>query len=302
MENDENKLFIEKFHPEKFGFFDLTSFTNVDIGFNVKKKLNEKDNNNVSLLSIYISKRTYPETKNFKLPLSVHATYGRNAEGGGVYIRKNPKITEPIDLESANTYYYDVVSKEFLTGNKNITADDLLNEVYEKHIITTKINKGFSVIAYLWFWKVLIKNTFKSIFKGFYCLLFIISGDRFTYEPILETEKLNDKVIKSKFEKISNDMRDNLKESEKFDFLGYKASRWSIIFYSLLHFILYMVFFFIGYKPIFLTTILKNNFLLLIYVILTLWIIEVAMTKIFKIAIRFFSKLSFKAEFKTIRL
>lgn len=303
MGDDENKIFIEKFHPEKFGFFDLATFSNLKIGFSIKKRLNnKKDDNNITLLSIYIPDRTLT-TRDDKKLLSIRTTYGEKAEGGGVVIREKAKLMEPVDAEFPDEYYYDIKDKEFFKRNKKILADCIINEIYNTHIKSTKMFKGLWIRTKIEFYHIIVKSIFALISKIFFGLLFMISGDRYTYEPILESEKLNNKVIKSKYEKIDDrDMKENLRPGEKFDFLGYKASRWSIIFYSILHFIFYIIFFLVNYRPVFLTTVFKNNFLLLVYAVLSLWIIEVAAQKCFKFLIRLFSKLAKNAEYRTIKL
>ena len=148
-----------------------------------------------------------------------------------------------------------------------------------------------------------MKLFFELITKINYFILLIISGNRFTYKPILEEEILNDTIIKSKFsERKKMKMEEVLEEGKKFDFLAYKASRWSIIFYSLLHLLFYFISTFKDYKPIILTTIFKNNFLTLIYVIFSLWIIEAVLPKILISSIRLFSNCSFYSLHKTIKL
>lgn len=299
---EENKIFIEKFNPQKFGFFDLKPFVDCYIGFSVKRKLEGRLDDYVTLLSIYIPDRVFSDIEITKKPLFIYATYGKKIEDG-IKTRENSKYTDPTDCEFPDEYFYDIETKNLHQNNKIISADELINKVYNKHIKSTKLIRGFWIRAKIRFWRILIKNISKVITKVFYFLLFIISGNRFKYEPIVEIETLNNKVIKSKYEKIKNtEMKEVLKESEKFDFLAYKASRWSIIFYSLLHFIFYIIFFYTNCQPMFLITIFKNNFLTLIYVILSLWTIEAVIPKFLMSLIRLFSTLSFNAKYKSIKL
>ena len=204
-----------------------------------------------------------------------------------------------MDVEFPKQYFYDIRTNELYEKNKKITADKLINDVYNKHIKSTRPIKGLFIRMKIRFWRILMKSMFDIISKFFHHLLFIISGNRYSYEPVLETETLNDLRFK-KTEKPK--MKEKLKEGKKFNFYGYEASQWSIVFYSLLHFLLYVYFMYSGYKPIFITTIFKNNFLVIIYAILSLWIIETVMQTFLMFLIKYFSRLSADSLYGAIKL
>lgn len=304
MESEQNKIFINKFNLKRYGFYKLTPFVDCNIGFSVLKKLNSNDNDNVTLLKIYIDPEIL-KTEDEKKLLSVGVAYGKKSKYG-VTLRsfENIKLADPIDIECSD-YFYNIKTEKLYKNNKEITGDKFINEVYSKHIESTKPIRGLLVRTKIKFWRTLMKSVYEFVFKFFYCILWLISGNRYSYEPFSEEEILNNRVIKSKYEEIKKqerEVKEELKESKKFDFFGYNASTWSIVFYSFLHLLIYTIFMYYDYKPIFITTILKNNFLTLVYVFFSLFIIEVAIPKFLMLLIKYFSKLSFNSKYKKIKL
>lgn len=301
MENEKD-MFIKQFNLEKNGFNDLNLFEDTPMGFSVKKKLNKHDKNNITLLSIYISDRVYNDGKDEK-QLYIRATYGK-ISGNGVIIRdfKDIKLTDPIDIGFLNCFFYNTKTRKFYKQNKIIDAEKIINTTYAKHIKSTKPLKGAFIRFKLFLLQKIISRIFENISKLFYIILLIISGNRYVYEPILGDETINNKVIKSKLNNVNLEMKEVLKEGEKFKFLDYEASRWSIIFYSIIHFLLFLFFFTNDLKSELASTITKNNFLTLLYVILSLWALEVVLPWILMLLIRFFSRQSANFLYKRVKL
>ncbi|MCK5320522.1 hypothetical protein KAJ61_03985 [Candidatus Parcubacteria bacterium] len=303
MENKKD-IFLKKFNPKKYGFESLHPFEDCPLGFSVKKRLHESNENNITLLSVYIPDRVYNDEKvNKKKPIFIRATYGKISDNG-VTIRdfENTNPRDPVDTESLNDYFYNIETKEFFKKNKTINPDDIINEIYNKHIKSTKLIRGIMIRFKIFLWRKIISKLLKIISNFFYYLLLVVSGNRYVYEPILGEETINTKVVKSKFDEVDLEMKEVLKEGEKFKFLDYEASRWSIIFYSLLHFSIFIVFYIYDLQPEIITIVIKNNFLTLLYVILSLWILETVIPSILMSLIRFFSTQSANSLYKTIKL
>lgn len=306
MENEENKIFIEKFHSEKFGFFDLTQFTDAKIGFSVKKNLNKGDKDNITILAIYIPDRILDKTETALKPLSIHATYGKKTENGGVIMRENPKPTDPIDVYFPDEYYYDIESKEFFKKNKKITAEEILKEVYYKHIISTKLIKGLYVRIKIKFHRTFLKLFFEYISIYFHGVLYLISGNFYSYNPMFNERKRNNEIlssdITSSYEK-TKELKLKEQPSKKINFLGYETTSYCIFFYSIFH--LYIYFIFINFPNIFSANMIKifgNSFSILVYVMFSLIIIDKVLPLFLELLIDIFSKLSFDAQYKTIKL
>ena len=299
-QNRDNKKFIDNFNFEKNGFFDISEFTNVSIGFSSKKKLYKNDTKKASMVSIYIPKRAYK--KNQKNQLYIHATYGKIAENG-IEMRQNRKLTEPVDAEFPKEYFYDLRDNAFYKKNKKINADELLSEVYKKHILPTKPVRGLWMRVKMIFWWNFMKFILKFIASFFHYVLLCISGIKYLYSPIFREEKINDVIVKSDIEDFEkNQTKPELKEGKKLKIFNYEASQWSIIFYSTIHLVIFLFFVKYNYYPDAITKIFKNNFITLVYAIFSLWVIEYLMPKIIMLLIKLFSGWSFKSAYKSIKL
>ncbi len=139
-------------------------------------------------------------------------------------------------------------------------------------------------------------------------MLYIISGDKYSYEPFFEEETLNGKIFKSRLrppiENVKNDekLKEDLKKSAKISFFNHEVRHWPIVFYSISHGLFYVLFMLKNYKPIILITVFKNNFLTIIYVILSLWLVETITPKCLIFLIKIFSRLSFTSQYKSINI
>lgn len=297
--------FIEKFKNigGKNGFYGFTPYTD-GRGFSIKRDLNNKDSDNTSLLKFYI--QDDDQEIKAKKSIRISATYGKKA-GDGVSLRDFTKtISGPVDLLSKDEYYYDTSSDTLFSDKKEISPADLVVDIYSDHIKPTKPILGIWIRTKIFFWRVVLNKISGYTAKFFHYVLYAITGDKYSYGASLKEEVLNNKIISHASgdfigRKKNRKMKDNLEESPKFDLLGYKTSRWVIIAYSILHLVLYVVLININFKPLILTTIFRNSFLTLIYVILSLWILETLVPKILKSFIRNSSKISVYSLHKTIK-
>ncbi len=297
---DNQTEFVSKFKDllEKKGFHGFTPFTQ-GVGFGVYKKLRDSDIDRVTLFRVGIS----DDNANGKLPLSAGASYGVMSDYG-VRLRNGEEIfiNDPVDMESRNDYFYDTKTKTLFKKDRQITPEELIDDIYNLHIKPTKVVRGFLLRIKLRIWRTWLPFIFTSLSNIFHYLLLIISGNRYTFEPFVEEEKINNEIISTKSTLHKVKEKESLQESKKFHFFDYEASRWSIVFYSLVHLALYSYFFYINYKPAYITTILENNFLIIIYVVCSLWMLESIIPLIFMFLIKRFSKLAFYSEIKNIEL
>jgi len=303
-EQAKNK-FAENFKNCK-GFYDLTLFIDDEFGFSIKRKLKSEDKENVSLLKLYIAKKDIEDGKEKKV-LRISVSYGKDYKSS---IGRNPdniKSSDPIDLISEDEYYYSINDNKFfvnkfIIGTREIFACDILTGIYSDHVKSTKLLKGFWLRSKLYFWRVIVKYSFQFLSKLFYYCLYIISGDRYIYDPISGEGKINGRITSSRWEDISPEPKENLESGDKINVFGYQAKTHSVIVYSSLHLVIYIIFETLKYKPEIITTIFKNNFLTLMYVICSLWIIEAAIPKILIYFIKSSSKLSIESLYRKIRI
>ncbi len=311
MENNLKRDFIKKFRNiEKYGFYDFIEFEGDVIGFSVKKKL-KNETNKRTLISVGIIK----ENEESKRPLYIRASYGEQSNDG-IEIRSGEeiKINDPIDLESRNEYFYDITEKKLYKKNKEINPDKFVNEIFKLHIKTTEPLKGFLLRTKIKFWRRFLKTIFKAISEIFHYLLFIISGNSYRYESFLEKEILNNEIIRSKWPEIIGEKynlrttkeelvsKEKEKKSETINFFNYEASYWSIIFYSILHLGLYVFFVYKNYNPSFLDRFLESNFLIIIYIIPSLWFLESIIPKSLIFLIKHSSRFSDYCLYKTLKV
>ncbi|MFA5061751.1 MAG: hypothetical protein WC526_01230 [Patescibacteria group bacterium] len=294
----ENQDFIKDFNIGTNGLFlNLTPLKDCKFGFSIIRKMGSDDWG--SIFYIYISNENVLKDGNIK-PLSIRVSYGKLKEDDkGSYISlsnqdKIKKVTGPIDFTSNDEYFYDVILNKFYKKNKEITANMLLDELYLLHTKPTMPLKGFKLRLKLLFWRVIITDIIKFISDCFQWLLLIISGTKFT--DIWSRIMKNDKIYNSP------ESNNQFGEPEKWDLLGFKAPFWPIAFFCILHFILYIIFWKMDYKPNFIITILKNNFLTLIYTISFLALLDRVLPKTLKFLINKTSNLYLKISLKSIKL
>jgi len=185
-ESEQNKRLRSKFNFEKYGFYSVTHYINAQIGFGCKKKLNPQDKN-VSGIGFYIPNKTYNDTDSTRKAFYITATYGEELPEG-IRIRTEQDFHEPLDLEFRDEFFYDTGTEKLYKGNKEITGDEVLLEVYAKHIKTTRPIRGLYLRTELRFWKIWFPWPLKFLSNVFHYLLFFISGDKYTYEFLFQEE------------------------------------------------------------------------------------------------------------------
>jgi hypothetical protein len=284
--------FIDKFKDLKqTNFYDLVPFREPEIGLSVKRKY-KSDDNKVSLIKVGFFDRDEGNLRK----LYVGAAFGELKNNSlKIRSRGETKISDPLDIESRDDYFYDLEKNALYRGEDEISGGELLDEFYKKHIKTTRVIRGFRIRFRIWFWRVLLKETVEFLSKSLSLILYTISGVKYKHDPILELWK-EDSL------KNSEPPNSKFQEGSKFEFLGYKATRWSIVFYSTLNLALYLLFYYLGFRPTVLVILLKNNFLTLIYVIVSLSIVESGIPWALRYSIKYLSNLSFNLDFKKIEI
>jgi hypothetical protein len=298
------KKFIEKFKDinNTNGFYNFYGYTE-GIGFSIRKLLNQHDDKNVSQLSFYIPNNA--EEQGDKKQIIIGATYGKEGEGG-VSIRDNSQIElfSPLDLVSEGEYYYDIGSDKLLKGKKEISPIDLITEIYETHIKSTKLLQGFFIRVKIFFWRICASKTSKFLSTFSHHFLFILTGDKYDYEPVMGEEVLNDIITDHKFfkdwiGKKKSSLGVNTKtayynpkfepvfepiesKNRKFNFFGYETSYWTVRIYSIIILSAYMFFDYKNWKPLIVVKIFNSAFLILCFIILSLWLIEGIVPNILK--------------------
>lgn len=307
IESEQNKKLRAKFDFEKHGFYSVTPYIDTRLGFGSKKKLNLQDTKNVSGIGFYISNKILDDQNSTRKAFYITATYGEELPEG-IRMRTEQNFHEPLDLEFRDEFFYDTITEKIYKGSKEITGDEVLLEVYKKHIKTTRPILGLYLRAKLRFWRVWFPWPLKFLSNVSHYLLFFISGDRYTYEFLFQEENLNGQIISSRMEgrvdrnKDSAKVKEEEKESKQIDFFGNKVPQWPIVFYSILHLSFWFLIKYFGFKTDQIENFFGNNFLLVLYVIVSFWLVETVLPFLLKKLVKYFSTWSFQVASKTIKV
>lgn len=304
IESEQNKRLRSKFNFEKHGFYSVTHYIDAQVGFGCKKKLNPQDTKNVSGIGFYIPNKTYDEMDSTRKAFYIRTTYGEKLPDG-IRMRTEQNFHEPLDLEFRDEFFYDKVTEKLYKRSKEITGDEILLEIYGKHVKTTRPIWGLCLRIKLRFWRIWFPRPLKFLSNVSHYLLFFISGDKYTYEFLFQEENLNGQIISSRMaERI--DRKETKKESEKeskqIDFFGNKVPQWPIVFYSLLHLSFWFLIRYSDIKTDQIEDFFSNNFLLVLYVIVSFWFIETVLPFLLKRLVKYLSTWSFQVTNKTIKV
>lgn len=307
VETEQNKRLRAKFNFDKHGFYGVSPYIDAQIGFGCKKKLNPQDTENVSGIGFYIPNRTLNNTGYTKKAFYITATYGKELDDG-IQVRSIRNFCEPTDLEFRDEFYFDTATEKIYKKDKEINANDLLLEVYGKHIKTTRPIWGLFARNKLRFWRIWLPWIPRSFSYLAHYFLYVISGDKYTYEFLFQEETLNGKIISSKTEWRIGTEKDRLKikeeekEAKKIDFFGNKVPQWPIVFYSMLHLCVWFSIKYSGVTTDGIEKFFDNNFLLVLYVIVSFWVIETVIPFLLKKSVKYSSILAFHTEHKAIKI
>jgi hypothetical protein len=297
--------FKNSFNLGSNGFINPVLLTDSKIGFSVQKKCEvkiekmlkiKKGNEYITLILIYIpDDALYSE--NQKKPLIIRASFHLFKDGKFYYddsLIQN-KQRRPIDLVSRDEYSYDIETNTFYANGKNSSADNILNEVYELHIKPSKLFKGSFLRAKMAF-KKFKAFVVKLISNFFAILLYLTNGAKVT-ENILARYYDDDK------RKIMGEKSvTNTEKSPKTIFFGIDTHLHPLISYATIHFIIFTIFFLIDFKPQYIKLIFSNNFLTVLYVIITLSFFEIRLPKFLLLIVNKTTNWHMKILFKEIKI
>jgi hypothetical protein len=287
------KAFLAKFSRglKSYGFDILVPFNEPEVGLSFKKKL--RNDGYISLIKLAVLDDGEPRRRK----LFASTTYGKD-NGSSIEIRslENTKRDDPVDLDFNDEFYYDPKTNQIYHGLKKISPLELLNEVYGKHIKPTRTLAGLLLRVRFWFWRYFLRDLVELLSKITKTILFIISGTHYSYDAFFEGTEWADRYASPQ-----GGGKENSKGGEeKLNFLGYKAKRWPILFYCSLHLSAYLLCSIFDFKPHIIVVLLQNNFLTLVYVVVSISLVESVIPDSLKKFIRVLSRLSLKLSFRKI--
>lgn len=280
MNKEELEEFIKKFKLEEKGFYRIEESLQ---GFPTRKKLDE-ESDNFSKIQVNFHREFNKECSY----LNISIGYEREINGESFPIENNnPKINEPIKVTTSKCYCYNFVTKKFYKKCKEIEPSKIIDEIYEKHIAPTKFFRGFFVRV-----RLFIKFIFKKIAK---LLLKFISEKHITGIALNISPDMAEVAMRQFREKEGVSFVPEKKM--KIKFLENEFDRYLVLVYCGIHLLGYFLFQYFNYKPIYIVTIFKNNYLTIIYVFTTfIFFEEVVISEYFRMLLRkaviFFERLS----------
>lgn len=253
--------FKAKFRLPRGDFLEPINLTDTEIGFSVYKT--RKEHGFKSLFRVYVSGKDFKAPTSLK-PVTVTASYGKES-GDRLVISSSDfdrKLNWPIDLLSEGEFFYDIKSDRLCYGQQEIDGLELLEIVDGWHTKPTRLVGGSWLrIKMFWFHSVLT-SVFKILFDIVSGIQYLISGYKIHIFDRLTESRMH--IHPFEHRKLK-DFRD-----EPIDIFGYKVEPWIAALYSTSHLCAYLIFYLLDYKPLLLKNIFNNNFLTLIYAIVSL--------------------------------
>jgi hypothetical protein len=157
-------------------------------------------------------------------------------------------------------------------------------------------------------WRIWLPWILKSLSFLSHHLLYFISGDKYTYEVLFYEETLNGQIISSNMEgrvgrgKEKAEVKEEDKEAIQIDFFGNKVPQWAIVFYSVLHLCFWFYLKHFGIQTDKIEKFFSNNLLLVLYVIVSFWIIGTVVPMILKNLVKYGSTFAFHITSKSIKV
>ncbi|MDB5237234.1 MAG: hypothetical protein JWL88_336 [Parcubacteria group bacterium] len=309
MEMEINQKLQNQFNLEESGYYDITTFIDTHVGFSFKKSFkNEKDY--VSLFHLLISNRDYENDELVRKPLLISIIYGKIVDGGiSVRSFSSKELNKPVDLDFNRDYFYDLTKDQLYNKKgKKISGTKLLKNIYGKHIKTTYLIRGLIARTKLCLWIIVLPRIFDFISEIFHWLLYIISGDSYTYTFLFKEENLNGTVISSGMDgrigthKSRPKGKVEEKPAKEMHFFGNKVAQWPIVFYSIVHLIVWFTLIYIYFPRLSIEKFFANSFLTVLYVIVSFWLVDTVLPFLLKNLIKLFSTMSAISHYKKIHI
>ena len=241
-----------------------------DVGLS---RVKEYGNQHASIYKFGIVKREFDKETSRK-QLWVSAGYGKKLPEGISYGTATQNISDPIDVDFPDEFFFDLTNEKFYRGSKEINAEDILSIVENAHIKPTKIIKGFYLRCKVLVWRKLFPQTIESLDSIFVLIRKLITGKK-TKTNFMRRSALILLNKKDEIEKEKNDVENIvIQKTKPLLFFGYEASRGAVIIDCTGHLLVYVLYQTLDWNWPIIKTLLENNFLLACYAILSLAIIN----------------------------
>ena len=210
---------IKEFGLPFEGFTNFTPWVDA-VGFSVLK---EKNNGFASLYKIgFIA----DNDDNTLKKLWITANYGRKLDDGGITLRTETRLMDPVDLDSYKEFFFDSSSKKFFYNKKEINPKDILKKLEYSHLKTTKNFEGLPLRLKLIFWRKFLPLLVNFLDKSFIFLLELFTGEVVEDRDIVKrfVNQIHDENNKRPTIESDISLNREIKTPRMWSFLGFTAT------------------------------------------------------------------------------
>jgi hypothetical protein len=216
--------------------------------------------------------------------LWVTVSYGKDTPSG-ITLGSSERVSEPVDVEFLDEFSYDFQTKTFYFLNKEISPLGLISYIEKEHIKPTRIIRGFTLRLRLRVWRRALPFLIE-LFDGLLrAILWVVSGEGTAGDM---WDRMMANRYKTKYDDPIRTRQPEVLEHREFtkvgiiNFFGYEAKRWSVVFYCVIHLLIFSLLFLQKYRSVLVETLFGNNFLTLCYIVVSFAITEAGLPKILK--------------------
>ncbi|MBU1202864.1 hypothetical protein KKH39_02375 [Patescibacteria group bacterium] len=268
--------FKNKFELPFSSFHEPIDYVDGTFGFSTMK---EHSGDYASLFKITIPKKELDSINPLK-QIYVSVSYGKKTEEGIILASSGERIKglfDRIDLRS-DDFFCNFETGEFFEKNKKIykliDAHDILVKLESLHEKPLKKLRGFPLRIKLFWFRIVLAGFFKFLFYTLSWIESLRSGQKFEIfqnpiDPKTRAGVFDPSIGKSKKE-------------EPIDIFGYKVKPQVAFIYSFIHLLVYSIFFVNNYKSEWMINIFSNIFLTVMYVIISLGLMNIMLPQLLK--------------------
>lgn len=254
--------FKTKFDLPRDGFSAPIYLQDTEVGFSVYKE--RKEPGYKSLLRVYIRNEDYKNSDEILKPVVVTASYGKETQDGITVASSEftKKLSDPIELISKDEFFYDIKTEQLYYKETAIDGISILKNIDDQHTKTTRPFLGSPLRVKLFFYHIFLAFIVKLSFDILSFIQYLISGGKAHIYGDLSEQSVRIKQSENGSPQITR--------AEAIDIFGYKVEPWIAALYSIFHLTVYLILYNLETKPDWLSIIFKNDFLTLMYGIISL--------------------------------
>jgi hypothetical protein len=255
--------FVNLFNLPRDGYGSPIQLQDLKYGFSAYKEREEEGFK--SLIRVYIENDDL-ENADANKAVTVTESYGKVNDDHGITVSSTNfkrEIDWPVELSSTNEFYFNFEKRIFLFKNETVDPLDVLNKVDDLHTRPQRKIAGFWIRS-----QIRLQNITSKLIEFLFSVIAVIHFI-FTNQKVKIFTNLNANLVSRDMYSVSKNQSEPLKPIEIF---GVSVPQSLAILYSLFHLAAFALFYYKDFEPYFIKVVFENNFLTLMYVILTVGI------------------------------